>query len=206
MSRRRGLRRHDIHTQDTVVFRWKRSDSSWYIHLDRSETPGSARSFSSGLTELEMQVLLDRADFSTGEIDGKGGKNSRKALAAFQAARGLAPGARNRKALLRGARKRSIKPIVSYTIAAEDVAGPFADKIPKDCSKENQSYRASTTHPCCKSSARNSTPRRAAQEVKPPRPFTAGRAYTSVPNVLGAKQPTPSSRLRGPAGNGTRQG
>lgn len=56
----------------------------------------SARSV--GPAELEMQVLLDRADFSPGEIDRKSKKNSREGLAAFQAARGLAPGARSRKA------------------------------------------------------------------------------------------------------------
>src|SRR5271170_4065816 len=45
---------------------------------------------SAGPSELEMQVLLDRAAFSPGEMDGTGGKNSRQALAAFQTARGLA--------------------------------------------------------------------------------------------------------------------
>ncbi|MGB8112170.1 MAG: peptidoglycan-binding domain-containing protein, partial [Candidatus Sulfotelmatobacter sp.] len=76
----------------------------------------SARSV--GPTELEMQVLLDRANFSSGEIDGKGGKNIREALAAFQAARGFAPGARSRKVLLKALGADSVKPIVSYTITA----------------------------------------------------------------------------------------
>src|SRR5579871_6420380 len=53
-----------------------------------------------GRSALDMQVLLDRADFSPGEIDGSGGQNSRKALAAFQAARGLTAGARDHTALL----------------------------------------------------------------------------------------------------------
>src|SRR5579863_10494274 len=75
-----------------------------------------------GRTELEVQILLDRADFSSGEIDGKGGKNSREALAAFQAARGL----RSREAVLKALGAGAVNLIVPYSITAEDVSGPFA--------------------------------------------------------------------------------
>ena len=120
-----------------------------------AKRPASS-SRSVGRTELEMQVLLDRADFSPGEIDGKGGKNSREALAAFQASRGLAPGARSGKALLKALGAGTVKPIVLYTITAADVAGPFARRFRKT-RRSRRNCRAFTTHPCWKSSARNST-------------------------------------------------
>src|SRR5579864_632378 len=82
-----------------------------------------------GSLELSLQVLLDRADFSPGEIDGGGGQNSRRALAAFEAAHELAPGVRGRKALLEALGADTVEPIVSYTITAEDAAGPFSEAI-----------------------------------------------------------------------------
>ena len=68
---------------------------------------------------LALQVTLDKAGFSPGEMDGKLGKNTLRALEAFEGARG---------------QKAAPAPnggLRDYTITAEDARGPFT-KVPAD--------------------------------------------------------------------------
>lgn len=82
---------------------------------------------------LSLQVALDKAGFSSGEIDGRPGAFTSRALDAFKASRGLAgaSGAVD-PATISALGDVYGKPLTNYTITTADVDGPFEEQIPQD--------------------------------------------------------------------------
>ena len=81
---------------------------------------------------IKAQVLLDRARFSPGEIDGRPGENFSKALTALADHFGFnSTGQLTEEAWQKLVSTSSEPVLIEYTISDEDVRGPFVQNIPK---------------------------------------------------------------------------
>ncbi len=79
---------------------------------------------------LELQVRLDRAGFSPGEIDGHRGVNTTRAIDAFAASHHLRSG--DAATVSRELARDEAPALTTYTITNADVSGPFTPDIPDD--------------------------------------------------------------------------
>ena len=117
---------------------------------------------------LQLQVMLDRAGFSPGAIDGRMGMNTKKALEAYQQSGNA--GAPSGDAL------------TTYTITSEDAAGPFIDGMPTDMMEMSKLPALGYTSLVEALAERYHTTPQFLQQLNRGMQFTAGQQI-KVPNV-----------------------
>lgn len=99
--------------------------------VNATDTPALAKG-ASGPAVLRAQVMLDRAGFAPGVLDGNYGMLMDRAVRAFQEARGLTVNGRLDKATWAALPREAHPPLVRLAISGEDAAGPFVVSIPED--------------------------------------------------------------------------
>ena len=141
-----------------------------------------------GAAVLRAQILLDRANFGPGEIDAVYGSTMRGAIVGYQASNGLdANGTidENTWATL----NRDAEPaLVTYTITAKDVAGPFIP-IPHDIMEKAKLPALGYASPAEALGEQFHVSPLLLQQLNPGKDFTAGQEIV-VPNI-GSPAPLP---------------
>lgn len=137
----------------------------------------------------DVQILLDRAGFSPGVMDGRWGSNSTKALTAFQAAHGLPstgkvdPATWN--ALLSTAGNQVV---VMYTITPDDLKGPFLP-VPEEMADKAKLPALGYSSPLEMLAERYHSTPEFLQRLNPGAKLDAAGQALKVPNVRAVAPP-----------------
>jgi lipoprotein-anchoring transpeptidase ErfK/SrfK len=132
---------------------------------------------------VRAQILLGRAHFSSGEIDGTFGSNFRKALAAFQGERKLPPTATLDSATWDAINTDTAPALTDYTIAPEDLQGPFVP-LPTDIKARALLPYLGYTSPLEAMGEKFHCSPELLQALNPDANFEQAGQHAMVPNVL----------------------
>jgi lipoprotein-anchoring transpeptidase ErfK/SrfK len=159
------------------------------LHQHEEVTPRASRDASASEpgSTLELQVRLDRAGFSPGEIDGAPGENTKRAAEAFARARGLDEATLDRLTEILAA-EQQVPALTRYRIAEADVAGPFVPSIPDDLMEQAKLDALAFRDPLESLAEKLHASPTLLEKLNPDASFAAGEEI-AVPNIVAGPPP-----------------
>jgi lipoprotein-anchoring transpeptidase ErfK/SrfK len=143
---------------------------------------------------LRLQVLLDRAHFSPGEIDGREGSNTERATRAFQRTHRLEETGRPTEETWAALGRDTAPILASYAVTAADVAGPFT-QVPEDMMEKAKLPRLDYASPLEAVAERFHSSPDLLRQLNPAATFTQAGEPLQVPNVHVASPETMAARI-----------
>jgi lipoprotein-anchoring transpeptidase ErfK/SrfK len=160
--------------------------------VNQTEQP-QLKSGDKGSAVLRAQILLDRAHFSCGELDGDFGVNLSKALAAFQRARQLPASDSVDAATWTALNDDKAPALTTYTITAQDEKGPFTP-IPTEMSEQAKLPALGYASPVEEFGERFHVAPAVLKALNPGADFTKVGQTLTAPNVI-TMAPGPAARI-----------
>ena len=153
------------------------------IPMAQKQTQAQQRAPAINQNVLQAEVLLDRAGFSPGVVDGRDGDNFAKALHAFQQVNGLQIGPLDQATLEKLGQVGGGPVLGEYTIQPQDVAGPFVAEIPRQFDEMAQLPQLAYHNPRQLIAAKFHMSEGLLAALNPGKNFAEAGTVLSVPNV-----------------------
>jgi lipoprotein-anchoring transpeptidase ErfK/SrfK len=145
---------------------------------------------------VKAQILLDRAHFSPGEIDGKPGENFKKAVTAFSAEQAVEARGEFGEEVWNKLISLSEEPVLTdYTLLQDDVRGPFLETIPSKMEDMKDLASLGYTSPKEKLAEKFHMSQELLVALNPGKQFNASGERITVANVSAGALPQKAVRL-----------
>ena len=149
--------------------------------INNAQTQDIVQPNSAGSAVVRMQILLDRAHFSPGEIDGHYGDNLRVALIGYQTARKLNPTGIGDPDTWKSLNADTEPQLVPYTITPDDVKGPF-EPVPQDMMEKAKLKFCGYESPQDELGERSHMTPKLLEQINPAKDLTKAGEEILVPN------------------------